>query len=262
MMFRKGIIILSVLFISTGLKSGETLRSVDNNAFQHGEKLVYRIHYGFVNAGETIFEIKKNPAAINGRNCYHVVGTGRSLGAFNWFFKVRDTYESYIDQDALLPWRFVRDVYEGGFTIYNNVKFYHNKNKLTTLHGTYDVPSGVQDVLSAIYYFRTVDYSNYMPGDKFPVSVFIDEKVYDLKVTYVGKEIITTKFGKFRTLKFQPQLVAGTIFKEDANMSIWVTDDENKIPLVIESEVLVGAIKASIRDWSGVKNKLTSKIES
>ena len=67
--------------------------------------------------------------------------------------------------------------------------------------------------------------------------------------------------GKFICLKFQPQLVAGTIFKEDANMTIYVTDDKNKIPLVIESEVLVGSIKASIRDWSGIRNKLTSKIK-
>lgn len=249
-----------LLLFTLALRSGDTLRIVRNNAFRYGEKLEYRVHYGIITAGETIFEVKKSPYVLNGRNCYHVVGTGRSLGAFNWFFKVRDTYETYIDEKSMLPWKFIRDVYEGGFTIYDNVKFYHYKNKLTSMGGTFDVPAGIQDVLSAIYYFRTVDYSKYKPYDKFPVSVFIDDKVYNLKVIYLGKEIITTELGKFRCLKFKPDLVAGTIFKEDAKMYIWVTDDENKIPLRIESEVLVGSIKADIRAISGVRNKLTSKI--
>jgi len=259
---RKIISYIAILcFYISATYAGDSLRFMANNSFTYGEKLVYRIHYGIINAGETVFEVKEKPVLISNRRCYHVIGTGKSTGAFNWFFKVRDTYESYIDQDAILPWKFIRDVYEGGYTIYNKVSYDRFNNTLTSIHKTYKVPFDVQDVVSAIYYFRALDYSNIKPNQTFPFTIFLDEKVYKINVTYLGKEIISSKFGKVRCLKFKPQLIAGTIFNEDADMFIWVSDDKNKIPIRIQSEVLVGSIKADIRSYKGLLNKFTSIID-
>lgn len=243
------------------IANGDSLKFADNKAFTHGEKLVYRVHYGIINAGTATFEILKEQKTVKTRPCYHVVGTGKTIGAFNWFFKVRDVYETYIDKKALIPWKFVRDVYEGGYTIFNVIYFDHFEKKLKSRKGTYDVPFGIQDVLSAIYNFRAKDYSNLKPGEKIPVSIFIDEEIFNISILYIGKSIVKTSLGTFRCLEFKPELVSGTVFKEDAQMTVWVTDDENKIPIRIESEIVVGAIQADLKKYSGLKNRFTARIK-
>src|ERR1043165_449284 len=95
----------------------KTFRSIKNEAFKPGEKLTFRLHYGIISAGEGTLEVLPDKKSFGGRTCYEVVGTGRSVGAFDWFFKVRDRYESTIDSQALIPWYFVRRVNEGGYTI-------------------------------------------------------------------------------------------------------------------------------------------------
>ena len=239
----------------------DDLRCVGNNAFTFGEKLVYRVHYGWLTAGVTTFEVMQNPANISGRTCYHIVGKGYSTGAFDWFFKVRDNYETYLDDKALLPMKFIRDVSEGGYTFNNRITFDHFANRSQTLKGTYDVPPGIQDVLSVIYYFRTFNFDSYHVNDTIPVIIFLDNELCRVSIKYLGREVIKTQLGKFNTIKVQPQLISGTVFKEDAKMYVWISDDENKIPIRIESEIIVGSIQADLKEFSGLKNDLSSIIK-
>ncbi len=255
------ILIIFVGLWQASMANGDSLTLVQNNAFTFGEKLTYKVHYGPITAGNVVFEVAKNPVVAKDRQCYHVSGVGKTQGAFNWFFKVRDIYETWLDTEALVPWKFVRDVYEGGYTIYNVYYFNHLEKKLKSLKADHDVPFGIQDVLSAIYRFRAYDYTGMKKGDKIPVTIFIDEEIYLLNITYAGKEVIETGLGRFRCLKFKPQLLAGTVFKEDADMSIWVTDDPNRLPIRIESEILVGAIQADLKSYSGLKHPMTARVK-
>jgi hypothetical protein len=262
----KRIITLAFLligFVAHSSEAQKSLRNVPNQAFKPGEILKFRLHYGIISAGEATLEVKTTPKSMGGRDCYHVVGTGESVGAFNWFFKVRDRYESVIDKTALVPWMFVRRVDEGGFVINENVSFNHYKNtassngtrnKKDISRGIDNLPEGIQDMVSAFYYARTFDFSNVKEGDIFPIQGLIDNEVVPLNIKFIGREEIETKKGTFRCLKFRPMLQEGRVFKDNEDMTVWVSDDKNHLPIRVQTDVLVGSIKMDLVDFENLAN--------
>jgi hypothetical protein len=191
---------------------------------------------------------------------YHIVGTGTSNKSYDWIFKVRDRYESYIDTTNLQPLKFIRNVDEGGHKIYENITFNQQTNSAITTKGIYKVPSCVQDVLSAIYYARNIDFNKYKTEDKIPFSMFLDNEVFNLYIKYLGKETIKTRYGKFRAIKFKPLLVKGTIFDGGEKMTVWVSDDANHIPLRIESPIVIGSVKVDMMMYRNLRHPLSSMI--
>lgn len=238
-----------------------SLPSKTNFAFKEGEVLSYRVHYGFIEAGVAIIEVKPEIEEIGGRKVYHVVGNGYSKGTFDFFFKVRDRYESYIDKDALLPWLFIRRVDEGGFKFSQNYFFNHYKKEVKTEDNqVYSIPDEVHDMISAFYAARNIDFSNAKKGDVFTVMSFVDKELWPLKMKYLGKDEIKTDIGKFKCLKFCPIVQRGRIFKKEEDLLVWITDDKNHIPLRAQAKILVGSIKMDITDIKNNANPL-SKIE-
>ncbi len=236
---------------------------IRNTTIADGEQISYSIFYSvvgmYVNAGVTTFSTSLEK--INNRPVYHVVGVGTTLSSYDWIYRVRDRYESYIDTATFRPLKFVRDIQEGGFKKYENISFNHETNTAISTEGTFKVPDCVQDVLSAIYYIRNIDYKKYKVGDKIPFKMFLDNEVYDMYIRYLGKEVIKTKYGKFNTLKFKPLLVKGTIFEGGENMVVWVSDDANRVPVRIESPIVVGSIKADMMSYRNLRYPLISLIK-
>ncbi len=234
---------------------------VNQSAFKIGEKLTYRMHYGFIDAGEATVEVKATDYTRLGREFFHVVGKGKSLGAFNWFFKVKDRYESYMDQESLVPWRFVRRIEEGKYKKSQDYVFYQHKTAVDNGEGAvYEIPIGAQDMISSFYYARTLDFSNAKEGDTFVIQTFMDDEVFDLKVKYLGKETISLRKGKFRCMKFVPVVQEGRIFKDSEDLQVWITDDENKIPILAKAEILVGSIKMEVVEYEGLAHAI-SKVD-
>ena len=254
MKIRAAYIALSFLILQKGI--AQTNRNTTERAYQPNEILEYRVHYGFIDAGEARLEVASELKDFNGRQCLHVIGTGRSTGAFDWFFSVRDRYESYIDTESLMPWMFIRKVDEGGYTINQNVKFNHAKKTATSEKKTISTPGHVQDIISAFYYARTLDFNNAQPGDTFTINTYLDDEVFPLVIKYVGKQTIKNKAGKFRCIVFHPMLLEGRVFKEQEGMTIWVTDDKNRIPVRAEAEILIGSIKMDLKNYSGIASPL------
>lgn len=236
--------------------NGPTLRSINNQAFKRGEKLVYKLHYGIIDAGRAELEIKDDAREIGGRRTLHAVGIGYSKGSFDWFFKVRDRYETYIDEQAIVPWVFIRRVNEGGFIINQDQVYNHFKRKVNSNGKIFDVPENVQDMLSAFYAARTMDFSKAKEGDIFSVSSFVDDEVWELKIKYVGKETIKVGNNKFRCLKFRPVVQKGRIFKKEEDLNVWISDDKNHIPVRAEADILVGSIKMDLVSYSGLANPM------
>jgi len=254
--------ILLLLLLITSLQvsaQADTLRYISNKAFKTGEVLDYRIHYGLIDAGEARLHIKENMHVIHGRKAFHVVGTGRTLGAFDWFFKVRDRYESYIDKDALIPWIFIRRINEGGYVKNQDVTFDHFNKTATSNKLTIPVPENVQDLVSAFYYARNLDFSSAAPGQTFPISAYLDDQVFQMNIKYIGKETIKTKLGTFNCIKFRPMLLQGRVFKEEEDMTVWISDDQNKIVIRAQANILVGSIKMDLKSWSGLANTFSAK---
>ena len=238
------------------------LCSLKNNSFSAGERVTFRVYYNmgilWINSGNAEFTIKNED--FNKKQVYHITGTGHTAKSFEWFYKVFDTYESYIDKETQLPMRFVRNVNEGGLSIKNDISFNHKAGTAVSDNKTYNIPSCTQDVLSAIYFARNIDYSKYKAGDKIPFNMFLDNQVYELYIKYYGKERITTKMGTFNALKIVPLLIEGTIFKGGEKMTIWVSDDANHVPVRIESPILVGSIKVDLTEYENLRNPFEGMI--
>ncbi|REJ82951.1 MAG: DUF3108 domain-containing protein [Bacteroidetes bacterium] len=248
------LILFLAAFAAENLFAQKQLRAHKNEAFKPGEILDFRIHYGFVDAGVATLEVKKETQKIGGRDCYHVIGTGRSVGAFDWFFKVRDRYESVIDMHSMIPWLFIRRISEGGYVKNQNVSFNHFKDSATSEKATIAIPEYTQDLISAFYYARTLDFSNAKEGDVFPITGYLDDEIIPLNLKVLGRETIKSKKGSFKCVKLRPMLQEGRVFKEQESMTIWVSDDKNRIPVRVQTDILVGSIKMDLVNYQNLAN--------
>ncbi len=233
--------------------------------FKKGEQLDYDIFYNmgklWVPAGRVRFSVLDS--IYNNKHCFVFDGKGKTLKSYDWFFRVRDHYCSIVEKTSFQPQQFVRKVIEGDFSLYYNYHFNnktnkaivyedkHDKNKKSTI----DFPLCSFDVITSVYYARTLDFSDMKINDSIQISMMVDKEIYnDIYVKYLGKATIKDQYGKkYNCIKFRPQLIAGTIFQEGEYMNVYVTNDKNRIPIYIEAEILVGSIKAYIKSIKNLK---------
>ena len=224
--------------------------SAQKKAYGEGEWLSYRVHYGFITAGYAVLEVDNT--RLYDKEVYHVKGEGKTTGISKWFFNVEDYYQTYIDQEEELPLRFIRKIDEGGYTKDIQIDFDHKTGKAWVhdkKHKTKDYlpfPSDAQDMLSSLYYLRNnLDVDQLNDGDEIDMNMFFDKENYKFKLKFLGREIIKTKFGKVACLVFRPYVQSGRVFKEKESLTVWISDDDNKIPLVVKADLAVGSLKDS-----------------
>jgi len=266
MMGVKSISILSLALMAFNIKAkapGDEFCGIRNTTFQAGEEVTYTVYYNvaglYIDAGTAIFT--NSIERIGSRPVYHITGDGKTNPSYDWIYKVRDKYETFIDTATLQPLKFLRNVNEGGYKKYENVSFNRSANAAVTTEGVFKVPDCVQDVLSAVYYARNIDFNKYQANDKIPFNMFLDNQVYNMYIRYLGKETVKTKYGKFRAIKFKPLLIKGTIFEGGEKMTVWVSDDANRVPLRIESPIVVGKVKVDMMSHRNLRYPLTSLIK-
>ncbi len=244
------------------LAAGDDFCGIRNKTFSAGELVTYHVFYSaagiYFNAGTANFSV--NLGRINNKICYHVIGKGRTNSGYDWIYKVRDQYESYFDTANLQPIKFIRNIDEGGYKKNESITFNQSTNTAVTKAGVFKVPNCIQDVLSAVYYARNINFSNYKVGDKIPFNLFLDNELYNLYIRYLGKETVKTRYGKFKAIKFKPLLIKGTLFEGGENMTVWVSDDPNHILLRIESPIVVGSVKVDMMQYHNLRYPLSSRI--
>ena len=228
-------------------------------AFKKGEWLKYRVSYSnFFNAGNATLEVKN--AVYSGKEAFHIVGKGKTTGVISWFFKVKDNYQSYFYKESLLPYHFIRKIDEGGYTKDKEIYFNQETRKAAVIdnkHKTekeFNLDGDVQDMVSTLYYLRNHDISKMKDGDEITIAMFFDQTNYQFKLRLLGREVIRTKFGKVATAKFRPLVQAGRVFKENESLTVWVSDDGNKIPLRIKASLAVGSMRADLNAYKGLAN--------
>lgn len=240
----------------------EELCGIKNTAFNAGEVVTMKVYYNalgaYIPAGEATFSTTLE--RFNGKQVYHCVGEGKSYSFFDNFFKVRDRYESYIDTSNLIPYRFIRNVDEGGYKKYNVVTFNQSAGTAVSTNGVFPVTNCIQDVVSGVYYVRNIDFNKYSVNDKIPFDMFLDDEIYHMYIRYLGKEKIKTRYGKFKAIKFKPLLIKGTIFEGGEKMTAWISDDPNHLLLRVESPIAVGSIKVDMMGYKNLRYPLTSLI--
>ena len=244
--------------LTAQLSFGQKLQDI-----QAGEVLKYRIHYGLLNAGyATLTTLKTN---YKGQPHYYVKGYGKTTGAVRAFFKVEDHYESFINYNTGLPSFYVRNVREGNYTQHFETVFNHSnqtllltdKEKKSTQ--TLKSVAGIQDMLSAFYYLRSLGNDDLKTGSVKKLNVWIDDEMFPFQLKVVGTENISTKFGIINCLKIVPQVISGRVFKDKEGVTLWVSNDRNLIPISIKAELAVGSLKADIDSFSNVKYALNFK---
>lgn len=265
MEIRPTLISLLLLF-SVVFASAQELTSGKNEAWQEGENLTYRVFYealltGQVNAGEATISVQPSKMDFEGRPTHHLVGIGRSKGTFNFFFKVRDRFESYVDQEHLIPYLFVRRTREGGYKKDDDVYFNQKTHMATSRDTTMGVPPNVHDFVSALYYARNLSLEQVQKDGGFKINFFLDDTTYRSFVRYDGIEVVETSMGRFRCIKLSPMAATGKVFSEKYPMSVWVTDDKNRVPILVSSAVVVGSVKMELIKFEGLKNKMEAKLE-
>lgn len=235
------------------------------DAFQTGEWFKFRVHYGLINAGYATLEVQDG--IINNKKVYHVIGKGYTTGMSRLFFKVDDLYESYFDKVTGNPYKYVRKIYEGGYIknqegYFNQasdrvlVKDYENKTERTFV-----IPNNTQDIVSTFYYLRNYPNINKLKvGESVSIDMFFDEEIKKFKLKFIGREDISTKFGVIPTMIFRPLVQSGRVFKEQEALTVWISDDDNKIPVRIQASLTVGSIKADLDSFKGLKNSFTIKV--
>ncbi|MDF4203499.1 DUF3108 domain-containing protein [Maribacter sp. SA7] len=231
------------------------------SAFKTGEWLKFRMHYGFLNASYATLQV--NSTTLNNKSVYHVVGHGETTGVASWFFKVDDTYESYFDKQDGKPYKFVRKINEGGYKKDVEINFDHNasnaelNDKKNKKKLNFTLENNIQDLISAFYYLR----NNYKTEDLEVGKaitlkmLYDDDGIFNFKLKYLGLEVLNTKYGKVECLKFRPLVQSGRVFKEQESLSLWVSNDDNRIPIRIKADLAVGAIKADIDGYNGLKHQ-------
>lgn len=257
------LVLLALLFSHQA--SGQELREIDNTAFVPGEKLVFRAYYsstltGNVTAGEASLEVSRRPQMIGGRSTHQVVGLMRTKGFFNLFFKVNNRFETYVDRSAIAPLLFIRRVHEGNYRKSQDVIFNHTQKVAISNTATVPIPAYVQDIISVFYYARTLEVENPKVGDEFIVDFFLDDSVYVTRIVFDGYERLKTRLGTFNTLRFKPMVLEGKVFSQPYPMTLWISDDKNRVPILVESGLVVGSVKLELSEYSGLKNPLESLV--
>ncbi|WP_424492582.1 DUF3108 domain-containing protein [Salinimicrobium sp. GXAS 041] len=249
-------IVTVVLLLLTYVGSAQS-----HQAFQDGEWFRFRIHYGILDAGYATLEV--NESKYKNNPVYHVVGTGKSAGAVHWFFKVKDNYESYFNKYSGAPYKFIRQIDEGGHTRDIVIDFDHKDKEALVFdrkrntEKRYPVKDDVHDMLSAFYYLRNnLDVEDLQEGDVMDLNMFFDDENFDFQLRFLGREVIDSKIGKITALKFRPYVMAGRVFKEKESLTIWVSDDENRMPIKIKAKLAVGSLDADIDAFKGLKHPL------
>jgi hypothetical protein len=243
--------------------------TASNNTFQDGEMLTYKIYYNWnfvwLAAGEVTFRVMDEGSQ------YHYQARGETYDSYEWFFTVKDNYDSWVDKNTLLPNYSERNVNEGKYSVFEKIAFNQNSRKMTVWRAKkrgepekkteHYVKDCVHDVLSSLYHLRNVDVNGINAGQAVPFRVFMDKEEYPLKMRFLGKDSRKKVYGmgRYNLLKFQPEVIAGNVFDEDARMTVWVSDDQNRIPVLLESPVSVGSVKMVLKEYKGLKYDFNAK---
>ena len=232
------------------------LGAQNNLPYKKGELLTYQVSYGLVNAGIANLELKKE--SLDGKNYLHIIGTGVTTGITDFFFKVEDRYESYFDPETLRPYRFIRKIKEGGHTKDKEIYFDFIKNEAKVINHKknrteyFPIEKDILDMLFSAYYFRAMDFTKLKENDVIDLKMFYDETTYPFQLKVLGRELVKTKFAKISCIKVIPLVERGRIFKEKESLTLWFSDDENKIPIKLKASILVGSIDMELENYSGL----------
>ena len=253
---RRFFLLVIGLFLSFNSQSQE-LPFVKEPVFQAGEVLKYKLKYGFITAAEGTLKVQNSELKFDGKPTFKLVVDGATSGTFDIFYKIRDHYDSFIDKDNLKPYFYQENIREGGYRRQDKARFQQENRKVIATQATLTTPSTQTfDLVSAYYFARSLDISRMKIGDYVKLNYFLGDEISQLEIQFVGREVVKTKLGKIKCLKFSPSIKPGRVFRKDSKLYLWITDDGNRVPVKAQVEIIVGAVTMEIKSADGLKYPL------
>lgn len=238
---------------------------VGAHPFTFGEELSFEVSYGWINLADAKMQISKRAQDQNDKPHYKIDVYGKTKGAATIFGKVNDNWGTYLDVETNLPSVSYRHIEEGKYRKHEFVHF-DQKNKKATMKlfdrenrnlkesKDFDLPGQVQDLVSAFYYLRTQNLKDLKQGESIVIRGFFDKEIYNIKLIYEGTETLDTNLGKKETYIFSPQLPKNKLFRGEFPVKVWVTKDQNKIPVKIKANLFIGSLNLDITSAKGLRN--------
>jgi hypothetical protein len=265
-------LVLFIVCVCCVVSSNAQSEKISNGVFGPGEEISYKVYYHWhflwLESGEVTFTTASRN--YHGIQAYYFTGTGHSYPKYDWFYMVRDTFQAYVDTFGFKPLRFARFSNEGSNHVHNDnlfdeihhKVFYFSKDKANEFkRDSLNIPVSAFDPLAGIYFTRCLNFSKAKINDTIPVTIYLDDHIYHIHIKYLGKEEQATKFGTLRCIKIKVSLISGTIFKQGEEMTVWVTDDANRLPVYVEAPIIIGSVRVELLSFSGLRNAMDAKVK-
>ena len=250
--------------------------SEESLAFQHGEKMEFVLHYqwGTINTDVATATVELDSLTYNGEKAFRCSAYGKTSRMLDLFFKVREDFDSWFARDGLKPLKFTRDTYEGGYEARNTYHYIWDAAEPYIAADVYSSKRGMKaitlpltpctfDLPSLFFFARNMDFDVVEPGRRYPMTFAIDDDVYNVYFILHGRE--TRKIpglGTVKTIKFAAKLLEGEVFKGEEDMLIWVSDDENRLPVYFEAPLLVGVASGRLSGYKGLKHPFDALVKT
>lgn len=252
----KFLFFLSFFAVFTCASYGQELAYLGEPSFKIGEELSYKLKYGFFTAAETTIKVLESDRKFEGNPAFHIVADAKTAGTFDIFYKVRNRYETYVDEKTLEPYFYTENRKEASYKHSDNVTFDHTTEKIKADKGVFQMKGKTFDFLSAYYFARSIDISKIRVGEKFKLDYFLEDGVHSMEITYSGKEKMDCALGNFNCLKFSPTIIPGRVFRKSSKLYLWITDDANRIPVKAHVELIVGSLTMELTSAKNLKYPL------
>ena len=247
-----------LLFTSFNPQPPQRARFSETPVFKDGEKLNFRVHYSGITGGELTAVLRQT--RHHGNDIFHAVLTGRTTGLAERVYKVFDVYESFFNVNTNLPYRAISNIREGNYRFFNDVTFHRQGDFVTCRHkGRVEVPENTMDMAAVLYYVRRLDIAAMRMNDTISVDTYFGRKLFPFQIIYKGRETISINSGTYRCFKFMPVTEVGRAFKNEDDMVVWLSDDQNRIPVSIRFNMRVGSFRCDLISTENLMFPLSAK---
>ncbi len=251
-----GVPLIVILFGLSSFVFGDSYRYLPNTSFKAGEYFEYKVKFGFLPIGEATVDVSPQIFSVNNRPCFRVNILGKTTGLTD-LFHIRNTYRSYLDTSALLPQKFLMSLQENNYKKDQTITFDHIANAAIREQNkekkNFKLPDNVHDVVSGYYFLRTIDFSKVKLGEAVSSNMFFDDEIYTMKVKFNGRGVVKTRFGKINVIKLNPILPPNKMFEGEDAIRIWVSDDQNRVPIRIEIDFSVGSASMELKEYRNTR---------
>ncbi|MDR3652012.1 MAG: DUF3108 domain-containing protein [Paludibacter sp.] len=252
-------LVIVVLVCLSLFTSAKTTSKIEKAPFLSGERLTFRVAFssaltGNLTAGKASLQVFDKKEIISDHSYFHVVAEGGTVGFVEFFFNIKEKFESYIDEESNLPLIFIRQTRENTYKKNDLVRFNHTELTAKSNKKKTKITADTRDVISAFYLARMQNISKMKENDSFNIPYFFDDTIADFRIVYVGKQKIKTHLGVFNCIVFKPQVITGRVFDQKYPITFWVSDDKNRLPVLIESKLAIGKVRIELMSYNGGEN--------